>query len=89
MRIDGRLAIEEEFDVGEGEGSQHNWHTYHFRLDPGKHVLTAGSRLGRARLEKDFDLPAKRWAGINFWAPSETDTRYFSFEIREEASAFE
>ena len=89
VRIDGRLAIEGPFDVGEGEDFQHNGNTYFFRLDPGKHVLTAESGWGRTTHERTFGLPAKRWAVLNLWAPSETDTPYFSFEIRKEAPAFE
>jgi hypothetical protein len=89
VRIDGRLAIEEPFDVGEGKGLQHSWKTYCFRLDPGKHVLLAESGGGRTTHERTFELAAKRWAVLSLWAPSETDTPHFSFEIRKEAPAFE
>ncbi|MHC4973770.1 MAG: hypothetical protein ACYTG3_15710 [Planctomycetota bacterium] len=89
VRIDGRLAFEGPFDVGEEENFQHNWHTYFFRLDPGKHVLTADSGRGQVKLERTFKLPAKRWAVLNHWAPSDTEERYFSFEIRKEKPVFE
>jgi hypothetical protein len=89
VRIDGRLAVEEPFDVGEGEDFQHNWNSYCFRLEPGKHVLTAESGWERTTHERTFELAAKRWAVLSLWAPSETDAPHFSFEIRKEAPAFE
>lgn len=89
VKIDGRLALEGPFDVGEEASFQHNWSPYYFRLDPGKHVLAAESGWGQTKLERTFKLPGKRWAVLNLWAPSDTDERHFSFEIRKEEPVFE
>jgi hypothetical protein len=89
VHIDGRLALEGPFDVGKDEEFQHNWKGYFFRLDPGKHVLTAESGWGQTTIERTFELPAKRWAVLDHWAPEKTGARYFSFEIRKEAPVFE
>ena len=63
IRIDGRVAVADEFTVG----NEHNWHEYRFRLPPGLHRLSAVSRDGRARLEGSFRIKDRLYGVVDYW----------------------
>ena len=63
IRIDGRVAVRDEFAVG----NEHNWRQYRFQLDPGVHHLTAFSRDGRARLASTFRVKEKLNGVVDYW----------------------
>lgn len=67
IRVDGRVLIAEDFDVGEGEDLAHNWKTFYLDVPDGAHELRAVSRKGDARLEHPFVMQGKRWAVIDYW----------------------
>jgi len=58
--IDGKLAVNEEFEVG----NQHNNKTFYFKLTEGQHQLRVESVKGNATLEQSFEISGKRYAGI-------------------------
>ena len=89
IRIDGRLAVSDEFYV---EG-QHSWHTFKFALGTGSHRITARSDLGAAALDESFLVEGDHWAVVDFWyyGPShyEPTPQQFSFLISDEPIYFE
>jgi hypothetical protein len=62
--VDGVTVVDGDFHV---EG-QHNWVSYHLRLAPGPHEVTATSDSG-ARLRESFEVPRDRvrYAVIDHW----------------------
>jgi hypothetical protein len=63
IQVDGRPVLEREFSVG----SQHNFARFVLRLSPGRHVLTAQSVKGKARLKRSFAVTGKRWILVSYW----------------------
>jgi len=88
--IDGKRAIQSEFDVG----SQHNWIGFKFQLSPGEHTIQALSRKGEASLKKSFTINGKHWGVLNYWYyPEQTGgtgpcPRQFSFGIQNKPVQF-
>jgi hypothetical protein len=63
IRIDGRLAVSDDFAVG----NEHNWKLYRFDLAPGMHRITAVSRAGRARLAGTFRVRRTLSGVVDYW----------------------
>ncbi len=65
--IDGKHAIQDEFDVTGNSVPQHNWIRFIFRLSPGTHKIRASSKHGEARIKEGFRVEAKHWAVLEYW----------------------
>jgi hypothetical protein len=61
--IDGKLAIDEAFDVGQ----QHNWKSFRYNLGKGKHRLAAESVKGAAKFERDLEIEGGNWSVLDYW----------------------
>lgn len=61
--IDGKLAIDEAFDVG----NQHNWKSFRYNLGKGKHRLAAESVKGAAKFERDLEVRDTNWSVLDYW----------------------
>ena len=61
--IDGKLAIDEAFDVG----NQHNWKSFRYNLAKGKHRLAAESVKGAAKFERDLEVRDTNWSVLDYW----------------------
>ncbi len=79
VEIDGRVAVDEEFDVKD----QHNWVEFRFLLPKGRHALKAVSKTGEAEGSWRFTVTSKQWAVVNYWYyPGER--KRFSFDVSDE-----
>jgi hypothetical protein len=90
VRLDGRLAVTGDFDVG----SQHSFFDFDFHLEPGSHVITARGDGGDIDLEQTFTLGADRkWGTLFFWyyGPDhyEPTPRSLDFDLYDTAPAFD
>ncbi|MCI0694889.1 hypothetical protein L0337_23135 [candidate division KSB1 bacterium] len=63
LRLDGKLALKDRFH----KDDEHNWQQYKFRLSKGKHVLTAFSKNGQAKIEQEFLIEDNHWAVVNYY----------------------
>jgi len=83
--IDGKLALDQEFDVGTGIRRQHNWQMFQFQLPDGIHKFRAESIRGQVSLEKQFEIKGKRWAVLDYWFYPDTHdepiAKHFSFGV--------
>jgi hypothetical protein len=83
--IDGKLAIDQEFDVGTGVRRQHNWLMFQFQLPEGIHKFRAESIRGQASVEEQFEVKGKRWAVLDYWFYPDTHdepvAKHFSFGV--------
>jgi len=83
--IDGRLAVDDEFDVG----IQHSWYPFSFQLANGTHMIKAVSVKGEATLERAFNVTGRNWAVVQYWYYPEMaggtgpTPRHFSFDIQD------
>lgn len=88
VTIDGQPVIDEDFAVED----QHNWKQFTFRLDPGRHTLTARSQRGGAELERTFEVTGEHWAVINYWYSDGTNgtqqPKELKFDIQDEPIGF-
>lgn len=90
VHIDGKMAIQNDFDVG----GQHRWVQHVFRVTPGEHTLKVVSRKGKASLETRFDLKDKHWAVVYYgYYPKATGgtgptPKSFSFQIEDKPIGF-
>jgi hypothetical protein len=82
--IDGRLAIEDEFAVG----NQHNWVEFRFDLEDGEHVLRAESVSGNAVLERRFGVKGRRWAVVDYWCCNDGSEPKLTFHVSAQPLAF-
>lgn len=95
IHIDGKKAVERDFDVKGKRTAQHNWIKHRFSLSPGKHRITAKSKKGKASLEKEFEIEDKHWAVIDYWwyptirGGSGPTARKFTFMIQNSPIGFE
>jgi hypothetical protein len=93
--IDGKIAIDEKFDLTGKRVAQHNWKQFRFKLKPGRHYLKAASDKGKAALEKEFEIKNKHWAVVDYWNyPKVTGgagptPASFSFRIQDTPIGFE
>ena len=70
VTIDGRVAVDEPFDVAGKKMAQHNWKTFVFTLAKGPHVLKAESAKGEAAVTQTFEVKDKEWGVVDFWYDS-------------------
>jgi len=63
IRIDGKIAVSDTFDVG----NEHNWRRYRFTIGPGVHHLTAQSHAGHARIAATFRTGKTVNAVVDYW----------------------
>jgi len=63
VSIDGKLAIDEAFDVG----NQHNWKSFRYNLGKGKHRLAAESVKGAAKFERGLEIEGGNWSVLDYW----------------------
>jgi hypothetical protein len=82
--IDGRLAVEDEFAVG----NQHNWVEFRFDLEDGEHVLRAESVSGDAVLESRFGVNGSRWAVVDYWCCYDRSEPKLTFHVSAQPLAF-
>ena len=83
VAIDGRVAVDEEFDVED----QHNWVEFRFRLRKGDHTLTAASRAGEAKGTWTFTVTGRNWAIVEYWYYPGARKR-LTFELTDEQPGF-
>ena len=69
VRIDGRPAIQDTFDVKGKRTIQHNWINYEYVLSRGKHMISAETRKGAASIAKDFELDSLKFLVIDYYYP--------------------
>ena len=95
VHIDGKKAIEGDFDVKGKRIAQHNWIMHRFNLAPGRHRLTAKSKKGEASLQKEFEITDKHWAVIDYWyyptlrGGAGPTPRHFSFSVQDKPIGFQ
>ena len=93
--IDGKLAIDDNFDVTGNRVPQHNWKQFKFQLGNGDHTIKAISKKGDAVIEKEFKTVDKHWAVIDYWYYPESrggatpTPKHFSFNIQDKPIGFE
>jgi hypothetical protein len=63
--IDGKLVINEDFDVY-GKAPGHNWKTFYFRFSKGIHKLKVESKKGGATFKKEFHIKNRHWVVIDY-----------------------
>jgi hypothetical protein len=63
VRIDGRVAVSDEFAVG----NEHNWKQYRFTLGLGVHHLTAVTHQGHARFAGIFRIDKTPNGVVDYW----------------------
>ncbi|MCK9555939.1 hypothetical protein M0R36_09035 [bacterium] len=92
--IDGKLVVNQDFDVTGNRVPQHNWQKFEFNLSIGSHRLFVSSKKGDATLEKEFEISKKHWAVVDYWYyPKVTGgagptPKSFSFHIQDEQIRF-
>jgi hypothetical protein len=84
IEVDGEVVVSQDFAV---EG-QHTWLYFGVDVEPGTHTLVATSERTGARLEETFDVPAQRWALVQFWHDEPDTAPYFTWDLFEEPPAF-
>jgi hypothetical protein len=87
--IDNKLAVNQEFTVE----TQHNWLSFKFKLEPGKHYIKAVSQTGEAVMEKEFEVKDKHWVVIDYWyypkeQYREETKKHFSWMMQDEPIGF-
>lgn len=65
--IDGRVVVQDEFNVEGDQPPQHNWQQYQLRLDDGSHSLVAKSDKGQAQLKTTFKIPGVQTITVAYW----------------------
>jgi hypothetical protein len=63
VRIDGKVAVSDEFDVG----NESNWSQYRFTLGRGVHHLTAITHQGHARIAGTFRIDKTLNGVVSYW----------------------
>ena len=92
--IDGKLAIDDNFDVTGNRTPQHNWKKFQFQLEKGNHTIKATSQKGDTILEKNFEIIDKHWAVIDYWYYSKVsggagpEPKHFIFNIQDKPIGF-
>jgi len=94
--LDGKLVIDEIFDVKGQKVAQHNQKAFYFQLSDGEHTIKAESKKGKAKLEENFVIKEKNWAVVNFWHNSKQEReglefgkRHFTFMIQDKPIGFD
>jgi len=93
--IDGKVAVNELFDVTGKRTPQHNWKKFQFSLSKGTHELRISSKQGKATLEKDFEINNEHWAVVDYWyypritGGAGPTPRSFTFDIKDKPIGFQ
>jgi len=103
VTIDGEVAVDEAFEVGEGQPAGHGWKQFRLRLGAGAHRLRAVSGRGEAELDVEFEVVAddavgdddrqasgKHYALLMYWcssAPEDDDAR-FTLQLADQPISF-
>lgn len=75
IQIDGKVVVQDKFDV-QGNGlPQHNWQQYYLRLADGRHSLLVASKKGQAQLQTHFDTKGQHTVMIAYWNNSRSANR--------------
>lgn len=89
VTVDGYDLIYDGFYAGDG----HNYVRYHIKINAGRHILRAASRKGAAALKQEFEMPADRWAALEYWnAPPgslNATVKHFTFVIKDKPILFD
>lgn len=83
--IDDQQVVCDRFHV---EG-QHNWVLFDLGLEPGPHSLRAVGNGGKTMFEQEFDLPAERWAVLDFWYYPDDEPEKLTFSIHDGPVGFD
>ena len=84
--IEGRRVVTGDFDVG----GQHNWFEFEIAVPPGTLMVQAYSADGNADLNQVIDVPAERWAVLDYWYDGGSpEAEYFTLTVHESAPGFE
>jgi hypothetical protein len=67
IKIDGEVVVKDNFNVQQGQLSQHNWQQYHLQLSRGSHQLVATSKKGKAQLQTELKIEAAQTSMIAYW----------------------
>jgi len=79
--LDGAYVVTGDFDVG----SQHNWHEFEIAVPPGSLSLRAIMPEGSAELDQQIEVPAERWAVLNYWFyPDEPAGEHFTLTLHDQ-----
>ena len=94
--LDGKLVIDEMFDVKGQKVAQHNQKAFYFRLSNGEHTIKVESKKGKAKLEQKFIIKDINWAVINYWHSYKQEReglefgkRHFTFMIQDKPIGFD
>jgi hypothetical protein len=95
VHIDGKKAVDADFDVKGKSVPQHNWIRHQFTLAPGRHRLTVKSVNGGASMEKEFEIKGKHWAVLDYWyypkvtGGARPTPKRFTFTIQDKPIGFQ
>ena len=87
--IDGKLAVDEDFHIGQIGMSNHK--EFKFNLPSGRHNISAKSAAGSAELNLEFDITSKQWAILDYSYNPESEyerEKSFIFNIQDEPIYF-
>lgn len=90
--IDGKVVVNEEFDVSGRGRTQHNWKQFPLKLPLGRHRLHVESKKGEASYNQEFETTGKRWAVIDYWFSTDNvglTPKSFSFHVDDKPILFE
>ena len=83
--IDDQQIVCDSFYV---EG-QHNWILFDVLLDAGRHELKAIGHDGQVELTEIVEVPAERWAVLDFWFYLDDEPEHFTFTIHDQPVGFD
>jgi hypothetical protein len=83
--IDDRHVISGDFDVG----SQHSWFEFEILVPVGSHSLKASSRSQDLELQQTIDVPAERWAVVDYWNDGGEEIEKFAVSVHDQPVSFE
>ena len=83
VKIDKKTVVDQVFEVG----MQHNWVSFYYNLDDGKHIIEAESEDGAAIIrEFSVNKENRKWILIQHWY--EDNTPLLEYMIKEEPFFF-
>ena len=85
VTIDNMRVVTGDFDVA----GQHNWYEFTILVPAGSHTLRASSRSNEAELEQAIDVPAERWAVVDYWNEGTPESEMFVLTVHDQPVTFE
>jgi len=70
-------------------GSQHSWAEFAILVPIGSHSLKASSRSHDIELQQTIDVPAERWAVVDYWNDGEDPIKKFAVSVHDQPVSFE